>query len=209
MDEEPNVECPQCHRTDGQHKLGCGDRHTPTDDEREALIKSYGGWDFVEVALNPNAASRVIADLRARLDAALRRSEVPEPSATPRPCHLPQSAPPCIGCRCEPQGEPSDAADPLAIIAEAQERFRRYASQEAPNYDDEVDALLDISRILYRAPRTKREPSEAQINAAQRAISTVYISTATDDLDAYGWDSLYREMAVAALRAASQHKEET
>lgn len=43
-------------------------------------------------------------------------------------------------------------ADALrSTIAQAQARFRQYASQEAPTYDQEVDALLDISRILSTA----------------------------------------------------------
>lgn len=57
--------------------------HAPTDDEREALVKSYEGWDLVEVALNPNGASRVITDLANRLDAALRRIAAQEPQREP------------------------------------------------------------------------------------------------------------------------------
>ena len=31
--------CPECRRADGEHKLDCGRRHTPTDDERDSPVE--------------------------------------------------------------------------------------------------------------------------------------------------------------------------
>lgn len=111
--------------------------HTPTDDKRESLIKSYEGWDFVEVALNPNGASRVIADLAARLDLALRRSEVPEPSAE-HPDHSKLGPSACPACDFDPmasQGEPSDAQ--VGAAMHAVERY--YVSQGITSVAESVD----------------------------------------------------------------------
>ncbi len=109
---------------------GCPGIGLPTD-EREALIKSYAGWDFVEVALNPNGASRVITDLMNRLDAALRRTAVQEPHAEP-PCEHEWQNRVSGGSKCTkchlwqdkrvPQGEPSDAEVGRAVVAYRNER---------------------------------------------------------------------------------------
>ncbi|MCK2034467.1 hypothetical protein [Microbacterium sp. KSW4-4] len=56
-------------------------RHEPTDDEREAEVKSYSGWDADEVARYPRIVADVIEQLRTRLLDEFRRSDVPEPSA--------------------------------------------------------------------------------------------------------------------------------
>lgn len=113
--EGPSVECTQCHRADGMHKLGCGERFgaepdgerrdltpcgnlvctgcrvcgcpalgiapqaAPTDDDREALLTEadalVASWDQKGSWSSDSPVGMVM-----RLAAALRRSEVPEPS---------------------------------------------------------------------------------------------------------------------------------
>lgn len=58
-----STECHECHRADGQHKLGCGQRRTPTDDEREAA-RAYADAEYPELRLAPENEDR--ADIAER-----------------------------------------------------------------------------------------------------------------------------------------------
>lgn len=92
-----------------------------TDNEREAQVKSYSGWDADEVARYPHAAAEVIERLRKRLLDEFRRSAVPEPSAHDDGCadFYPEYGSPeagvCKVCGDRAQGEPSDAQALLTI----------------------------------------------------------------------------------------------
>lgn len=172
---------------------------TPTDDEREDMIAFLlRDHNFEESPWGRTYTDAEIAN-------ALRRSEVPEPSTECPQCHRPDGLHK-LGCGerfgSEPQREPSDAQRLWAVISEAQSRFRKYASQESPSYDDEVDALLDISRILSRA--SEPQDNDSQVEAAAREINLIFYRADTREFGAEDWDRLYREMATAALRAAGE-----
>lgn len=127
--------------------LAAGFRRSEVPDPNEwptrAEVAKYAEERFSEVIYlsEYNAAVSAFREAVEWL-AGFRRAEVPEPSATARPCHLPQSAPPCIGCRCEPQGEPSDAQ----VEAAAREYHER------GNGEGSFDRMADHVRIslLFR-----------------------------------------------------------
>lgn len=113
---------------------------------------------------------------------------VPEPSTcliehpiTGTRCSLPAEPRHAHVCDlpAEPQGEPSVPPRPTT---------------------DEFASLpvADLSQF-----RAQGEPSDAEVKAAQGAINLVFCRADTRELGAEGWGRLYREMAVAALRAAS------
>lgn len=125
-----NLETLDWYRDNARAALAVFEKaHTPTEDEREALLRAiegvtYGMGRLVGAPAAKLANAILAAGFRrtavpeptplSRVKGALGEGqviEVPEPSAEPRPCHLPQSAPPCIGCQCETQGEPSDVID--------------------------------------------------------------------------------------------------
>jgi hypothetical protein len=105
--------------------------HTPTDDEREALLRAMRAgwakrqewWTTTEAPADAPTNDEFLAD--AILTAGFRRSEVPEPSACAsclgmcgggRHC--------CENCEhAEPQGEPSDAQARAFVDAEWEHRF--------------------------------------------------------------------------------------
>lgn len=160
--------------------------HTPTDDEREALAA------LIDPDSYRSGCSAGAHDVRDQLNGLYMHQEHAE---------IRRAETMNLISHGDAQGEPSDAQRLWAVISEAQARFRKYASQEAPTYDEEVDALLDISRILSRA--SEPQDNDAQVEAAAREINLIFIRTDTSEFGAGGWDRLYREMAVAALRAAS------
>lgn len=65
---EPCAECPQCHRPDGLHKLGCGERFgsepqgEPSDAQVQAALRAY--WGGVENARSHGSAYGMRAALR-------------------------------------------------------------------------------------------------------------------------------------------------
>ncbi|QOC59431.1 hypothetical protein SEA_LIFES_108 [Microbacterium phage Lifes] len=138
--------------------------HTPTDDEREAEVKSYSGWDADEVARYPRVAADVIEQLRTRLLDEFRRAEVPEQSAECPKCgvRVADQTPStfythhdetCGGALEEPQGEPSDAQVTAALHALYAVQHPHSAPGGLSDYGDEVVSAM---RAALRAAQEAR-----------------------------------------------------
>ncbi len=117
--------------------------HTPTDDEREALIAEGRDW---EGALESPTARDVVRRLTDALDG-FRRSEIPEPKGdwydthcptcdAPEPWHTATCA--VVHVKVPEQGEPSDALDLDALEALAKAAtpgpWTPYETVHADNY---------------------------------------------------------------------------
>lgn len=141
--------------------------HTPTDDEREALAKVID--DAADAPVSPERvrASLTLWLADAILAAGFRRTEVPEPSTELRPCRLPQSAPPCIGCQCETQGEPSSEA-PKKLVYEVNMLLHSVASHGPAALTDTSDRMYTPG--LLRRLRDALDPQPAQRLAAGNAV---------------------------------------
>lgn len=134
--------------------------YAPTEDERETALREY----VTPKARTPLDGRQMARAFRAGWDAraALRRSEVPEPSAEPPLRSAWHATPAVTSRRAEPQGEPSDALVLAAL--NARELSVRERSGSARHFNPAPDLsyysegnIADMRAALREALRAAAE----------------------------------------------------
>ncbi|WP_405373342.1 MULTISPECIES: hypothetical protein [unclassified Microbacterium] len=88
-----------------------------------------------------------------------------------RPCHLPQAAPPCIGCRCgvvtfqEARDDGREVRD--AVLDDAVSRTRYRALRGEAAYPDDLETIIGAAYRKHPEPEITEARDDVIANAAE------------------------------------------